>query len=1432
MGPLKTRFFLFFSIDNHMSNDIGRYSTRSHNKSEVAHTPLNEEKTMSESNKDADIAIDRGINMLKPEHILRIDGSNFQAWEQRLRLIFDTYLQNPLYLQQSDICDNKHERFCRAILLSSVPDPIQDSIITMRPCHVMYTWLRNHYFVMTRTSQCIAFNKLMTIELRENEAPSSLVLRLNEALMELKNRSGQLEEDHIMGQLVQRAVIRRPEVYRAMMDKLDTEILCGRSPTFASCVLTLESCFQRPEINDVTPSFNSMSLQQRPLPVTEGDEHSAMRSVFQITCHNCNKRGHMAKDCPESKLRRTTTSTPLPNIKPAIAPATFQAHYPIITPPTDPPFHNSHQTSHNKQHTGSQLTKQPDFYRPRYQERPIPAMKARIVEIGSSNEPEHEISVEDVTNPGDRQSVYDTGASHSLTGDLSALCRYRKLTRPIPLSVATDTAQRSFVTGVGSLIYPGYNGQHVIINGVFYSPHASGTLISPAALINSGSKIDHIGDDVLIHGNCGEPLLRANYNKTGRKWLLPLFSRLLARAIDKVDFKPPHPTSPCIEGISLIDAPDSFSAMTAETGYADQNIISFNTDHQSVKAELMKWHCLFGHIGLRRIRKLLGKSAPACLTGKQEIRDCEACLRAKSLRRSSLSPNERSVIPLNLVVADLMGPFDIATIHGGRYALNIREVASTYGECHILTNKSDASTRLKEVILRWQRLSGKLLKTLQTDNGGEFNSTDFKRWLSHEGIHHERSMPFFHQQNGIAERYNRTVADMGRTILLGSGLPKSFWGHAFMWAAYTNNILPNTHTGDSTPIEILFGSKRNLDRLRTFGEVAFVHIPQEKRQKLSERAIKAKVVMHLPDGKGWLFYNEENRQFLSSAWAKFPGSEILTNQLSKFYAGPKKGDVEFLLNTLKLGDFRNEDLIDTQNNLVEKLSHPTHLTISLTPKTYKQAVNCADKAGWINAIDNELSNMKKHDVFEVLPIPDGVKPIGGGWVFVKKPCVGTKPVRFKACYVARGNSQLSGLDFHETFAPTATFASLRILLTLAAKSKLITASFDFTAAYLNAYIDEEVWIRPPDGLVIPAGSGCKLRKALYGTRQAGRCWWNHLKNSLSSRTFIPSNYDSSVYINTDKGLTVWLHVDDGIVFGRTQSDVDNLRDSLCEEFNIKWSHGLKHIVGIDIDQTETGFCLSQPSLIQTIVNKYWDGHHTPHTPLPPKHNLVSSTETDDIIRQAEFIAAIGALSYVATGTRPDIAFAVNLLARHSKHPGKDHWLCLQYLLGYLNNTISKRLSLIPNVDATNLKVYSDASWGGEFSRSTHGYLTQFFGCTISWCSKRLSTVASSSCHAEFMALGIAARHGQWVQNLLQEITDDALILNLRCDNASCMRIANDCMSNKRTRHSDREFFITNQLLHSGVATLAWVRSTEMLADVFTKALGPQQHSVFTKRLLS
>lgn len=122
------------------------------------------------------------------------------------------------------------------------------------------------------------------------------------------------------------------------------------------------------------------------------------------------------------------------------------------------------------------------------------------------------------------------------------------------------------------------------------------------------------------------------------------------------------------------------------------------------------------------------------------------------------------------------------------------------------------------------------------------------------------------------------------------------------------------------------------------------------------------------------------------------------------------------------------------------------------------------------------------------------------------------PVQRKAQCVAMGNKQREGIDFNETFAPTGTFASLSLLLAIAAKFEWPVHSFDFVAAYLNSPIQEEVWVGPPPGMTIERGHGLRLLKALYGTRQAARCWWPYLKGVLLSLGYEASLYDTSLYV--------------------------------------------------------------------------------------------------------------------------------------------------------------------------------------------------------------------------------------------------------------------------------------------------------------------------------
>lgn len=267
-----------------------------------------------------------------------------------------------------------------------------------------------------------------------------------------------------------------------------------------------------------------------------------------------------------------------------------------------------------------------------------------------------------------------------------------------------------------------------------------------------------------------------------------------------------------------------------------------------------------------------------------------------------------------------------------------------------------------------------------------------------------------------------------------------------MTAAYLHNRLPNSLTGDKTPYEIFHQQKPNLDVLRSFGATAFVHIHQGQRApgKLEDRARKCIMIGYIEGGKGWMFYDEKSKTVFPSAIAKFPyeAEDVTSEQqasskmpdAASVRDGSKKGSLENIMNALTIGDFATELRIDKQDVAVSNaLQDGDELKLLSPPQSYAEAMGSNKAEQWRVACDAEMNMMKTMNVWRVVDKPDGMVPIDLKWVFTyKKVDEQGNPVKFKACLVAKGFRQREGINYQETFAPTATFAGLRILLTIAA----------------------------------------------------------------------------------------------------------------------------------------------------------------------------------------------------------------------------------------------------------------------------------------------------------------------------------------------------------------------------------------------------------------
>lgn len=488
----------------------------------------------------------------------------------------------------------------------------------------------------------------------------------------------------------------------------------------------------------------------------------------------------------------------------------------------------------------------------------------------------------------------------------------------------------------------------------------------------------------------------------------------------------------------------------------------------------------------------------------------------------------------------------------------------------------------------------------------------------------------------------------------------------------------------------------------------------------------------------------------------------------------------------------------------------------------EEAVNSDEAEEWKDSMGEEVSDLLRMEVFEEvdLPVPKE-KVLGVKWVLVNKRNQAGEFIRKKSRLVAQGFRQIHGVNYKETFAPTPTFAALRAALTMAAKNGWDTVTFDVKTAFLHSDIDEELYIKDPPGYKVTPGKILKLKKSLYGTKQAGRCWWIHLKGALERIGFISNAEDRSTYsyVGDDGQAFLWVHVDDGLLTVSLGELKQRLMAELDKSLTLKWDAGIESIVGIQIDRTPTGFNLHQPALIRKLRD-------LEPMALPAKTPLVDTGLFSNISHGADsdYLRRIGVLLYIAQGSRPDICFAVHYLARFSLNLDDTHWTALRRLIGYTLATADFKLKIEPDGSKAHpLKTYVDANWGGEGARATHGYISTLWGTPIAWNAKRQTCVARSTCQAEYVALSLAAMESVWLRNLIAPFEKEMTPLILS-DNKSAVKIAGDKSSMKRTRHIDREFHFINEQLCKNEASLQWISGSDQLADGFTKALGAVNHT--------
>ena len=842
------------------------------------------------------------------------------------------------------------------------------------------------------------------------------------------------------------------------------------------------------------------------------------------------------------------------------------------------------------------------------------------------------------------------------------------------------------------------------------------------------------------------------------------------------------------------------------------------------------WHRRYGHLGARNLERI----------AKEQLVDgfdydaaktpsfCEPCVDGKQCRMSfPKTGGERSEELLGVVHSDICGKIETKSLSGAEYFVTFIDDKSRVVWAYPLKHKNEVFKKFIEWKALVEKSSGMKVKVLRTDNGGEYTSNEFEDYLTKHGIQHELTVPKTPQQNGVAERMNRTLVESIRSMLADSQLPKRFWAEALSTAAYLRNRCPTNAVKGKTPYEAWTGNKPNVGHLRIFGCDAYAHIPKDERRKLDSKT-KRSIFLGYGNGvKGYRLYDKAQKRVFYSRDVTFneeksteeDGMAKNTNDEPSFVEIEHGQDADIIDN-----EEEEPQRGQRERQAPNRYGEWVYIANGEDPVTAKMALSSPDAEKWKNAMESELDSLDKNDVWDLCELPQGREAVGSKWVFKRKYDVDGNVERYKARLVAQGYNQRHGIDYDETFSPVVRFESVRALIALAAKKKLHLHQLDVATAFLNGELKEEIYMKQPEGFAFKGKEHlvCKLKKSIYGLKQSPRCWNEALDNHLKKMGFKQSNYDPCIYMLNSGGeiVVIAVYVDDIIIAGKTEEIVQQYIKKIAEKFDVTDMGTLHHFLGMKITYADSGdIWIGQPTYVRDVLKKFgMDDSKPVATPVESGNKLVKATDDDELVDTELYQSAVGSLLYLSTKTRPDIAYAVGNVARFSSKPSKVHWISVKRIMRYLNGTLDYGLMYHCTGDIAG---YSDADWAGDHDdrKSTSGFVFMMSGAVISWNSKKQTCVALSTAEAEYIALAKAAQESIWLQRLLGDMGECLITpMTIFEDNQSTIAMTKNPQFHGRAKHIDIKFHFIREQVTAKTVELKYCRSSDMIADMMTKGL--------------
>ncbi|CAI7909210.1 unnamed protein product [Closterium sp. NIES-54] len=431
-----------------------------------------------------------------------------------------------------------------------------------------------------------------------------------------------------------------------------------------------------------------------------------------------------------------------------------------------------------------------------------------------------------------------------------------------------------------------------------------------------------------------------------------------------------------------------------------------------------------------------------------------------------------------------------------------------------------------------------------------------------------------------------------------------------------------------------------------------------------------------------------------------------------------------------------------------------------TPRSYAEAIEGPYSSQWQSAMDAEMASWKSTGTYV-----DKVPPPGAN----------------------------IGVDYFQTFSPTPKMTTLRVLLHVAAQRDYELHSLDFSTAFLQGSLHEEIWLRCPPGFTgsFPAGTQWSLQRPVYGLRQAPREWRDTLRTTLAALGFAPSTADPSLFLRTDTLLPpfyILVYVDDLVFATADTAGLAHVKSELQKRHTCTDLGELRTYLGLQItrDRAQRTITLTQAHMVQQVLQRFDFTYSSPQaTPLSTRHSLSTLPSDESVEPSGLYLELVGCLMYLMTCTRPDLAYPLSILARYvapSRHR-PEHMAAAKRVLRYLCSTSGMGLVLGGRSEVV-LTSHADVSW-----------------------------------------------ELRWLTYLLTDLGEPPRSPPvLYVDNKAMLALCREHRLENRTKHIALRYFLARELQQGGQLRFAYVASQANTADIFTKALQPFDHQRFCTML--